>query len=249
MKQRPPSQQYPQSGINTGSVWQPQPQGYGSVDNSVETLSSDIDKLITTQKTEWAQNPYDSTIGTRLKALLDLQTILQSQKLPPDQIALIKTQVAQLSEASQLASKVQSPAPVIPQASVAGPQKAAPQPTLSSLLGPGALELLLKARQSATPQLPPQTQSNAPVQSPVPSHVQPVYTKSPPPASSTPVADPSSLLERLRAAGMLPGFQSVTSTSTPPLPRFPPPFTPPTARTPLADIPNDVVLTAASLKT
>jgi pre-mRNA cleavage complex 2 protein Pcf11 len=228
-------------------------------ENSLERLNSDIDKLITASKAEWAQNPYDNSIGTRLKALLDLQTILQSQQLPPDQIALIRDQVAQLSEASPLAPKTQAPpAPIPPPAPVAAAQPPAQQPSLSSILGPGALAAL-RARQSTTPQPPHPTQAGPQIRSPQLPHAQPSYQQSLATApASSPVPDPNSLLERLRAAGMLPAVPTPTSAPTPLSsipgslpPGFPPPFvnTPPSAsRTPLANIPNDVVLKPASLK-
>src|ERR1700722_6036970 len=117
------------------SSWQQQLQsrGFEAPDNSIDTLNSDIANLIASSKVEFAQNPYDGSIQTRLKALLDLQSILQSQKLPPDQIALIKDQVAQLS----IAAKPQPPpTPVVaPPAPVTVSQPPAQQPTLASLLG------------------------------------------------------------------------------------------------------------------
>jgi pre-mRNA cleavage complex 2 protein Pcf11 len=209
-------------------------------------------------KADFAQNPWDSSIQTRLKALLDLQTILQSQELPPDQIALIRDQVTQLSQASQSAPKNQTPPVHIPPTPVAATSAPAQQTTLSSLLGPGALAALL-ARQSATPQPTPPSQPTAPIRSPQPGHQIPYQPPPPAASSSTSTQDPSSLLERLRAAGILQGAAVVTSSPTPtnalagslPLGYPPPPFvnTPPNpTRTPLADIPNDVVLKPASLK-
>jgi pre-mRNA cleavage complex 2 protein Pcf11 len=120
---------------------------------------------------------------------------------------------------------------------------------------------LLAARQSGTPQSTPSNQVPAPIRSPPQAHAQINYN--PPPAtvpSSTPIPDASSLLERLRAAGIL---GAGSSTSTPTLPSnplagklpagFQPPLplinTPPNnSRTILAEIPSDVVLKPASLK-
>lgn len=228
-------------------------------------LNRDISNLIASSKAEFAQSPYDSSIQTRLKALLDLQTILQTQRLPPDQIAMIKEQVAQLSGPPQPVPKIPSPRPAPVATPTPQPQ---PQPTLSSLLGPGGLAALL-ARQSATPQIPtpPPPQATIAIPSPQPQLALPLQLPFQP-ASSTPVlasvpkpaADPNSLLERLRAAGMLPGIPAVSSTPTQPPsavgganpPGFPPslPFitAPPVSRTPLLEIPNDVVLKPASLK-
>ncbi|PQE22803.1 hypothetical protein CJF30_00008397 [Rutstroemia sp. NJR-2017a BBW] len=265
-QQRPtPTQQYPPEPNSSASWQQPQLPGYQSPEASIDSLNNDISNLIISSKAEFSQNPYNSSIQTRLKALLDLQTILQTQTLPPDQIAMIRDQVTQLSEASRPpAPRIQSPRPAPVATPVPPPQQ---QPTLSSLLGPGGLAALL-ARQSATPQL-----STPPPQPPVavqPPRLQPAhsyYQPAPPTPVSAPapppVADPNSLLERLRAAGMLPAVPASNTPVQPPpppppsalpinIPGFPPalPFvnTPPTGRAPLAEIPNDVVLKPASLK-
>lgn len=261
-EKRPPSQQYPNQPGSASAWQQPQTQSYPAPENSIDSLTSDIANLIAASKADFAQSPWDSSIQTRLKALLDLQTILSSQKLPPEQIALIKDQVAQLSEASKPPSRIQTPLASVPPAPVAVAPPPTQQPTLSSLLGPGALAALL-ASQSATPQPAPppvQAQSFAPVRSPPPSHAQPSFSHlAPASSSSTPVPDPTSLLEKLRAAGMLPAVPATTSASPLPLsglagsvpPSILPSFTntpPSAARTPLSDIPNDVVLKPASLK-
>lgn len=216
-------------------------------------LKSDIESLITVAKADFAVNPYDVGGQTRLNALLALQRILVEQELPQDQLALIKTQVTQLSQqSSQAASRTQAPvsAPVLP--TPVAPTSAPNQPvSLNSLLGPGALAALL-ARQSATPQ--PISQVPAVIRSPQSVHSD---TYQPPPAvENNPIPNPSALLERLRAAGILGGGSVVKSptpsNALPALPGFPPPpflHTPPTSgRIPLAEIPNDVVLKAASLK-
>jgi pre-mRNA cleavage complex 2 protein Pcf11 len=255
---RPPSQQYSQPPSVVPS-WQPPSQKYGTPESTVDTLNKDIADLIAISKEDFKNNYWDSSIQTRLKALLDLQTILSSQQLPTDQIALIKNQVAQLSEAAHSSvPQAAHPQPTPPPASVVEAQPPAQQPSLSSLLGPGALAALL-ARQSATQQ-PPLSQPVTLVRSPAQS-VQLVFSApAATPSVSTPVPDPGSLLERLRAAGIL--QCGTPATSTPALTLnalarklpagFPPaPFinTPPNAsRTPLAEIPNDVVLKPASLK-
>ncbi|KAI9647520.1 mRNA 3' end processing factor [Ciborinia camelliae] len=258
----PPVQQYSQQSGSSASWQQSQSRGYQSLDASVDVLNRDISTLITSSKAEFAQSPYDSSIQTRLKALLDLQTILQTQRLPPDQIAMIKDQVAQLSGPPQSVPKVPSPRPAPVATPTPQPQ---PQPTLSSLLGPGGLAALL-ARQPSAPQIPtpPPTQAAVAIQSPQPLPLQLPFQPVPPMPVSAPVsrpaADPNSLIERLRAAGMLPAAQAVSSTPTQPPsvlsgtipPTFPPslPFisAPPVSRTPLFEIPNDVVLKPASLK-
>ncbi|TVY23867.1 Uncharacterized protein LHYA1_G006168 [Lachnellula hyalina] len=238
--QRPPTQNYIPHNASAGSWQQPPPQqGYSAHDNSIDELNSDIANLITVFKTDFALNPLDGNIQKRLKALLDLQSIMQSQRLPPQQISEIKTQVAKLSEASKAtpkAPKSPTPAPV--------PAQLPQQNSLSSLLGPGGQGTLAALLAKQTP--PIQTRS------PQPALNQPFK---PPPVSMapTPVPDTGSLFEKLLAAGIISGKPAI-STPTPniPLPAnisgYRPPFTPNPSRTPLGEIPNDVVLKTSSLK-
>ncbi|KAH8820510.1 hypothetical protein F5884DRAFT_764316 [Xylogone sp. PMI_703] len=260
----PPSYTLPV--VGSSSWQQSQSQGYRGQDASIDALNSDIANLITVSKADFSQNPWDSSIQTRLKALLDLQTILQSQTLPPEQIALIRDQVAQLSEAAKPSPRIQTPPTHVPTPTpVAAPQPPAQQPTLASLLGPGALAALL-ARQSASSQAPtpPSAQVQAPapavvsVPSPRPQPAQPQYVPPPAVPPANPVIDASSLLEKLRAAGMLPAVPQVAK--APPVTHSLPQSIPQPpilnntssvhnlSRPALAEIPNDVVLKPASLK-
>lgn len=220
--------------------------------NSLAALNSDIENLINETKAEWSRNPHEVNFQPKIKALLDLQTVLRSQTLPPDQIALIQNQVDQLKQAPQSAPIMHTAPAPLPPTPVVAPPAPVQQPTLSSLLGPGALAALL-ARQSATPQ--PSSAVPATILSPQQDHSRP--NQAPPSATptATPVPDPASLLGRLRAAGMLPGLAAApsstpansTSTPVPSLPSFLQNL-PSAARTPLGTIPNDVVLKPASLK-
>ncbi|RFU32663.1 hypothetical protein B7463_g3656, partial [Scytalidium lignicola] len=263
LPQAPTPQSYtlPVVGASSWQQSQSQSQGYRGQEPSIDALNSDISNLITVSKADFSQNPWDSSIQTRLKALLDLQTILQSQTLPPEQIALIRDQVAQLSEAAKPTHRIQTPPTHVPTPTpVAAPQPPAQQPTLASLLGPGAFAALL-ARQSGASQVPtpPPAQAQAVVSVPSP-RIQPAQPQYVPPAAppTNPVIDASSLLERLRAAGMLSTVPQVTS--TPPVTHNLPQSIPQPrilnnsstvqnpARPALAEIPNDVVLKTASLK-
>lgn len=253
--------------------WQPQSHGYGVTESTVDTLNRDISDLIIASKADFAKNPWDNSIQTRLKALLDLQTILSSQKLPPDQIELIKNRVSQLSEAAHSSLPKSAPSqpksaplqpisaplqPISPPAPVTIAQPSSRHSTLSSVLAPAAFAAFL-ARQSTTPQLSP-SQAVAPVRSPPPSIQPALSAPAPAPTASTPLPDPSSLLEKLRAAGILQGSTPTARTPTLPFnalankvpPGYPPESfanTPPNpSRTPLAEISNDVVLKPASLK-
>lgn len=64
-------------------------------------LSQDVEQLILAAKADFARNPLDTGTQQKLKALLDLQTILTSQHLPPNAIKLIKEQVGLLSGGPQ----------------------------------------------------------------------------------------------------------------------------------------------------
>lgn len=221
---------------------------------SIESLNNDIASLIVATKADFAQSPYDASIQTRLKALLDLQGILQRQNLPQDQLVLIKDQVASLAVNMRPAAAAAAPStahgaiqtlphhrPTPPPQSMGAaaappPAVAAQAPvTIDALLGQGALAALL-ARQSAAPQ--------APAPSPSPAFAG-VAIRSPPPAQrAEPMAplsattraaqppDPMSLLGRLRQAGILPTTSASVPTTMPGLP-LPPPPPPPAAGGPL----------------
>ena len=64
---------------------------------SVEQLKGDIQQLIVAEKREFARNPLDTSKQTRLKALLDLQTLIQRPDMPPDQLMLVRDRVAELA--------------------------------------------------------------------------------------------------------------------------------------------------------
>ncbi|KAF4971719.1 hypothetical protein FSARC_1518 [Fusarium sarcochroum] len=197
--------------------------------NGGQSLSNDIRNLIVAIQTEAARNPQDAGVQTRLRALLDLQAIVNSTSLPPDQLELIKNKVTELAAVNLMAPLAQRPAPTptppvpvqarpMPPVSVALPQPAAPAPapegvTLDALLGKGALAALM-ARQSATPQSatptpqPPQVQPEPP-KPPMPT-MSAIPTMPTIPAFPTMPAMPAtsqapwSLLDQLRKSGLLP---------------------------------------------
>ncbi|KAK3898834.1 protein PCF11 [Staphylotrichum tortipilum] len=84
----PPYQQQPPAGPVYGA---PQP------GISIDKLKDDVQRLIIAEKAEFAQDPLDTSKQTRLKALLDLQTIIQSQDMPQDQLMIINDRVAELA--------------------------------------------------------------------------------------------------------------------------------------------------------
>lgn len=236
----------------------------------LDSLLRDIESLISKARNDFVASPYDTGVQNRLKALLDLQTILRSQQLPPDQMQAVRNQVTQLSQTpNQVAhtpmppavqAPISSPAHVAtPTSYTASPQAPQPPVDLNALLNSNNLTDLLasvaKAKErSSTPSVPavgiqPPTQRTSVSQAPINS-------------VPAPSSDTTSLLASLRAAGILTpntgvainGANSSAQTSH----LFPPPqqskaVTPPTqianlARPALAEIQNDVDLTNASLK-
>lgn len=212
---------------------------------NIETLNNDIQNLIVATKVEASRNPHDASVQTRLKALHDLQGVVQSTSLPPDQLELIKNKVTELAAVNMMASLSQkptpTPTPVPVQARPMPPVSVAPPPapvvgnmTLDSLLGKGALATLL-ARQSATPQnstplQPPPTNANVAIRSPPPAHVElPKITPAPAATGQSPLG----LLDQLRAAGLLPSA---------------PPPAAPVAAQPASIIPPNIASLLASSK-
>ena len=65
------------------------------------SLHKDLQDLVDGAKAEWSRNLSDTNVQNRLQNLLNLQQILQTQHLPPDQIQLIRHQVSLLSTSAQ----------------------------------------------------------------------------------------------------------------------------------------------------
>ncbi|KAJ6256592.1 hypothetical protein Dda_8457 [Drechslerella dactyloides] len=95
---------------------------------TTDALLSDIRPLISTTQTRFAENPWDTEVQKRLKALLDLQTILSTQQLPSDQLSQIKDQL------SRIAISVHVP-PTIPNIPPAPAAPVAQGTNLAALLG------------------------------------------------------------------------------------------------------------------
>ncbi|KAI4724481.1 hypothetical protein E4T49_07781 [Aureobasidium sp. EXF-10728] len=212
--------------------------------DDLNKLKADIHGLIAGFQTEFARNPYDSQVQTKLKALLDLQAVVQSQQLNADAIGMIKKQVAQLQavqsqpnpppSAAPQQSQWQAPTPVnlpfqppppIPQGFA--PTPSAQPPVAPPAFAPGILEQLLAS--TANGQKP----STPVVQAALKSMPQPPpATQSPRTAAALPagpIGNP--LLDALRAANILPASASVT-----PVPASGPPIPPPTAPAPALSI-------------
>ncbi|KAI1388753.1 uncharacterized protein F4822DRAFT_256144 [Hypoxylon trugodes] len=270
LSQQLPSRSTPQPMPTTMAFQPPQLGGYGAPQAGISTdaLKDDIQKLIAASQAQSAHNPHDPSIQTRLKALVDLQNILQTQNLPQDQLVLVKNRIADLAVTIRAPPAQNStPIPTSQPVAVAPPPAPAPAPapaskiSLDSLLGAGALAAIM-ARNSTTPKAstPYPPPAAAPVPTPPPQRVEPQKPAVTQPVP-TPASDPLALMNMLRQAGLLPATTPASSSAaippkpTPSLP-FPMPFNIPSAlmgnqppRPPtLEALTSDIILRPASLK-
>ncbi|KAI2468237.1 hypothetical protein F4781DRAFT_274649 [Annulohypoxylon bovei var. microspora] len=228
LSQPPPSRSTPQPMPTTMAFQSPQLGGYGvpKAVISIDALNDDIQRLISASKAQIAQAPHDPSIQTRLKALVDLQTILQTQNLPQDQLVLVKNQIADLAVTIRaLPAQTSTPTPVSQPVAVAPSPAVAPKISIDSLFGPGALATLM-ARKSTTPQAstPYPPPPAVPVPTPPPQRIEPqkpvVAHPPPPPVPS----DPMALMNMLRQAGLLPAAPPVSNSTAVPHPPPPMPY-------------------------
>ncbi|CAG7921860.1 unnamed protein product [Penicillium olsonii] len=187
------NQQNPYPGHSTST---PPPNQRQDID--LHHLNRDVDGLIAAAKIDFANSPFNPACQQRLKALVDLQAILQRQQLSQDQLQLVRNQVSQLA-ASRPPSAAPNPvasAQVVPQMSTPPAQSAQlAQPVsqpLQQLLNPGTLAELIKATASRQQPTPPPAM-------PLPLPQMPQI----PQQSSTPQPE-NPLIAALRARGLLP---------------------------------------------
>ncbi|KAL4928249.1 putative mRNA cleavage factor complex component Pcf11 [Aspergillus undulatus] len=212
------------------------------------SLNRDVVVLIDAARSEFANNPLDPSVQQRLKALLDLQGIMQRQELTQEQLKLVRDQVSALAPkpAIQAAQPAPSHIPITSAPTTATPPatQSFSQP-LQQLLNPGTLAELIKAtaaRQQPTP--PPQI---------------PVLPQMP--VSNTPQMPTSGaenpLVAALRAKGLLPASAPPGASIPPPTGTFPfivpgqvrytPPVPTPQA-VPTAEVQINVQMNTASIK-
>jgi pre-mRNA cleavage complex 2 protein Pcf11 len=140
---------------------------------NIDKLREDVQQMIDADKAEFLRNPLDASKQTRMKALLDLQTVIQRPDVSQDQLMLIKSRLAEAVNtrtappppaaapvAAAYPDHTPTPPVVIPQyptpvppvavarpppvtAPVGAPAAAGGGLTLDSLLGQGALAALL----------------------------------------------------------------------------------------------------------
>lgn len=149
----------------------------------------------------------------RLRALLDLQGILQRQELTQEQLKLVRDQVSALGPVSNPVMSNPAPIPTVP--SISTPPMPNPAQPYQHLLNQGTLAELIKAtatRQQPTP--PPQPPTNIVPQIP--------QNSTPQPAVASAAENP--LIASLRARGLLPPVSTPSVPPTTPAPAVAPAF-------------------------
>jgi pre-mRNA cleavage complex 2 protein Pcf11 len=168
---------------------------------NVDELNRDIANLISSVQKEFATNPLDQGTQSKLKALLDLQTILQTQKLPQGQLEQVRREISKIAIApAPKPTPPPVPTPTLSSAPI-NLQNALQQPAVAALLKSTNLADLLKSTTTRQQPTPPPGQPVLPFQPPV------ISTPPPIQASQAPAPPPvgSDLISSLRAAGLLGG--------------------------------------------
>lgn len=207
---------------------------------NVDELNRDIAGLISATRTDFATNPLDQGTQSKLKALLDLQAILQAQQLPQDQLEQVRKEISKLATPMPVPRPTPPPVstPTLPTAPISL-QNALQLPDVAALLKSTNLADLLKS--SANRQQPTPPVQTLPFQPPVMSTPPPVQAVS----TLVPTAAGSDLVASLRAAGLLAGLGGGLPFNLPAT------QTPPAASANIAGIKRikiDIQLTSASLK-
>ncbi|WPH00977.1 Hypothetical protein R9X50_00381100 [Acrodontium crateriforme] len=138
--------------------------------NDVESIKTETALLISRMQGQFAMNPQDQNLRTKLQALLQLQDVLKVQSLEPSELQQIKSQISLLSIAPiptptpppAASTQYWQPPVPLPQSNpstqsfmpYSTPQPVVPPP---SILAPGTLEslqaLLANGQKPSTPQL------------------------------------------------------------------------------------------------
>ncbi|KAJ5984381.1 mRNA cleavage factor complex component Pcf11 [Penicillium waksmanii] len=163
--------------------------------------------LIAAARTNFANSPFDPASQARLKALLDLQSILQNQQLTTDQIKLVRDQVSAMATSNPVPNVPVAAPPIPVPAPVSTPPAQPSSQSLQSLLNSSTLADLIKATATRQqPTSPPQIPNAFPQMLQMP------------PVSSTPQPAENPLIAQLRARGLLPSHSAppVMSSSSPP---------------------------------
>ncbi|KAF8245849.1 hypothetical protein K440DRAFT_633181 [Wilcoxina mikolae CBS 423.85] len=191
-------------GLQQLSLQGPPPSSGGSVD----TLQSDIFRLIDSCQTAVAREPLNQELQKRLQALVDLRKILQTQQLPEAQLVLVRDQVRALAN------------PTPPPAAAAPPP---PTPQMHLPLSTQDLASLLATATHNMPMSFPAVSQPPPIALPASLPQVPIIPPPPPPPmagfGTNGGMDPASLFASLQKAGLLPNFPGgLPPPPPPPLP-------------------------------
>ncbi|MCJ1390819.1 hypothetical protein MMC18_003680 [Xylographa bjoerkii] len=260
----PPYSQYVPPQATPAQYQQPsQPQANYQPLPNVFSLLQDIEILIITTKDQFARNPYDQPLQTRLKALLDLQTVLKTQQVPPQMLQAARDQITIIQNAP---IPSQPPTPQAAPAAAAHPLVQAQYQSMPTASTPVPAPVLPSATSLADLLASVAKSKQAPLLA-APNPTLPILQHLPNSLQVQPIAPPAAgtaenpLIASLRAAGILPpagstpvnGSSVPAQTQPPYLPRLPHTNTPPLqlanlVRPPLQEIRNDVEFNSASLK-
>ncbi|KAK4186088.1 protein PCF11 [Podospora australis] len=152
---------------------------------SIDKLKDDLQQLIVAEKAEFAQDPLDTSKQTKLKALLDLQSVIENQNVSQDQLMVIRDRVAELAvklhpqsqqHRPQVTAAPPAPATTIPPYNthfthtptppVAVSQQPQPPPAVPQL--PAVLAAMLGRPQQTPPVVAPTPPPPRPAAAPVP---------------------------------------------------------------------------------
>ena len=264
--QQLPVQQYPQRPAYAPHLQPP---------SNLDSLHKDIQNLVSHAKSEFLTNVNNPVLRDKLKALVDLQSILTTHQLAPHELEKVRQKVDELS-VFPVSAPYSQPAIATPM-----PYLQAPNPT--EILNPQNHAPMGAPSTQVTPTAAPPTQQqgqtdlfnmNSSRLADILASAKAQKTSSTPPAAPTPLpynqplnvpiptssssGDSSSLLARLRAAGLLAPSGTMPVNGAPAShPQYPPqPMSSRTPTTPLASLvnpsqrasQNDVELTSTSLK-
>ncbi|KAI9716868.1 MAG: hypothetical protein M1828_007529 [Chrysothrix sp. TS-e1954] len=222
--------------------------------NETQVIMQDVESLVSAARIDFSRDYHNPVIQQKLKALLDLQTILGRQQLPPSQLQAIRSQVTSLKNAGKPPTPINGGAympPYYPQPPTQPPvQTPTPlqQPPHTSSAGSASLAQLLASMPQASQ---PQSSTSLPLQTSKPpadlTNLASLLgvTSTPPIDRSVTPSKEDPLLASLRAAGLIPS----NGPSEPPRSVSTllqnPALAPPPAKPVIEKIP----LTSASLKT
>lgn len=223
--------------------------------SNLDSLRHDLSALIEAAKADWSRNMADTSIVNHLKALLDLDHIMSTQVLGPEQYVAIRDRITSLARSPSSQATVSNGGQHVMQPMGSNMMNPPEQrPTLDSLLGAGNIAALLASANGRGPNpTPPPPISALPFQT-----SQPPFDPSNAATSSPMVNSAAALLEAFKAAGVVTGQQSASAPSLSALMQpgqglffnTPPqiPALPPTTLKGFNILPEIVPLTSASLK-